>query len=179
MRPPGNLHLGQKRLLVSGEIQSRPNEPIAIRVRPFVLADRAFVLGLAPRLVIGIPPWRDPGKMLETATGWLEHSIAQHGDETMLFVAEDGDGSPLGFASVSHSTHFTGVSQAEIGELAVAEAREGHGVGRALVAACAGWARGRGYRFLTLGTGAANERARRFYRRLGFLEEDVRLAKPL
>lgn len=158
---------------------SRPNGPATIRVRLFAPGDRAFVLALAPRLVIGIPPWRDAGRMLETARGWLEHSMAQHGGETMMFVAEDDGGTSLGFASVSRSAHFTGVPQAEIGELAVDEAREGRGVGRALVSACAEWARAQGYHFLALGTGAANTRAREFYRRLGFLDEDVRLAKLL
>lgn len=105
--------------------------------------------------------------------------MAQHGGETMVFVAEDAAGEPLGFATISRSAHFTGVPQAEIGELAVDETREGRGVGAALVAACAGWERAQGHRFLALGTGAANTRAAEYYRRLGFLEEDVRLAKLL
>ena len=31
-----------------------------IHVRPYVADDRTFVLSLAPRLLIGMPPWRDP-----------------------------------------------------------------------------------------------------------------------
>jgi ribosomal protein S18 acetylase RimI-like enzyme len=37
----------------------------------------------------------------------------------------------------------------------------------------------RGFRTLTLVTGAANSGARSFYDRLGFLEEEVRLTKLL
>ncbi len=137
------------------------------------------MLSLASRLVIGIPPWRDPAKMLETVEQWLANSLAHHGTETMVWIAEDERRGRLGFATVSHSSHFTGVRQAEIGELAVSEAAERHGVGRALVLACEQWARDQGYRFLALGTGAANQPARAFYQQLGFFEEDVRLVKLL
>lgn len=151
----------------------------AVRVRPFVETDREFVLSLAPRLVIGIPVWRDPERMLLTVQEWLVGSLENHGGKTMVFVAEGEQGERLGFATVSHARHFTGVGQAYIGELAVSEAAEGQGVGQALVAACEQWAREQGYAFLSLETGAANTRAIRFYHHLGFQEEDVRLVKVL
>ncbi len=150
-----------------------------IRVRPYVSADREFVLSLAPRLAIGIPPWRDPQKMIVTAQGWITGSIEQHGQKTVVFVAEDEQGERLGFATVSHSTHFTGESQAYIGELATSDMAEGSGVGKALAQACEQWAREQGYRILSLTTGAANERALSFYRHLGYLDEDVTLVKLL
>lgn len=149
------------------------------RVRPYLPGDREFVLSLAPRLAIGIPPWRDPQKMTSTAEGWLAGSIAQHGEKTMVFVAEDEQGERLGFATVSHSTHFTGEGQAYIGELATSETAQGRGAGKALVQACEQWARAQGYRILSLATGAANERALGFYRYLGYLHEDVTLIKLL
>jgi GNAT superfamily N-acetyltransferase len=150
-----------------------------IRVRPYVSADREFVLSLAPRLAIGIAPWRDPQKMIVTARDWITGSIEQHGQKTMVFVAEDEQGERLGFATVSHNTHFTGEGQAYIGELATSEAAEGRGVGKALAQACEQWARDQGYRILSLATGAANERALGFYRHMGYLDEDVTLVKLL
>jgi GNAT superfamily N-acetyltransferase len=150
-----------------------------IRVRPYVSADREFVLSLAPRLAIGIAPWRDPQKMIVTAGDWITGSIEQHGQKTMVFVAEDELGERLGFATVSHNTHFTGEGQAYIGELATSEAAEGRGVGKALAQACEQWARDQGYRILSLATGAANERALGFYRHMGYLDEDVTLVKLL
>ncbi len=150
-----------------------------IRIRPYANSDREFVLSLAPRLAIGIPPWRDSQKMIETARGWIIESINQHGTKTMMFVAEDEQGKRLGFATVSHSTHFTGVSQAYIGELATDEAAEGRGAGKALAQACEQWAREQGYSILSLTTGAANERALGFYRHLGYQDEDVTLVKLL
>jgi GNAT superfamily N-acetyltransferase len=150
-----------------------------IRVRPYDPSDREFVLSLAPRLAIGIPPWRDPQKMTETARGWITGSIERHGKQTMVFVAENEQGERLGFATVSHSTHFTGEGQAYIGELATSEAAERQGAGRALAQACEQWARDQGYRILSLATGAANEQALGFYRHLGYLHEDITLVKLL
>jgi GNAT superfamily N-acetyltransferase len=150
-----------------------------IRLRPYVPADREFVFSLAPRLAIGIPPWRDPQKMIVTAQGWISGSIEQQGKKTMVFLAENEQGERLGFATVSHSTHFTGESQAYIGELATSEVAERQGVGKALVQACEQWAREQGYRILSLATGAANEQARGFYRHIGYLDEDVTLVKLL
>jgi GNAT superfamily N-acetyltransferase len=150
-----------------------------IRTRLYDPADREFVLSLAPRLAIGIPPWRATERMIVTAQNWITGSIEQHGQKTVIFVAEDELGERLGFATVSHSTHFTGEGQAYVGELATAEAAEGRGVGKALALACEQWAREQGYRILALATGAANERALGFYRHLGFLDEDVTLVRLL
>ncbi|HEX6552194.1 MAG TPA: GNAT family N-acetyltransferase [Ktedonobacteraceae bacterium] len=150
-----------------------------LRVRLYVPADREFVLSLAPRLAIGIPPWRDPQKMIATVQSWITESIKQHGNKTMVIVAEDEHGERLGFATVSHDTHFTGEGQAYIGELATSEEVEGRGVGKALAQACEQWAREQGYRILSLATGAANERALGFYRHMGYLDEDVKLVKLL
>ena len=150
-----------------------------IRVRPYATSDSEFVLGLAPRLAIGIPPWRDQQKMIETARGWITESIEQHGEKTMVFVVENEQSNRLGFATVSHSAHFTGVGQAYVGELVSDEAVEGQGVGKALAQACEQWAREQGYSMLSLTTGAANQRALGFYRHLGYQDEDVTLVKLL
>ena len=150
-----------------------------IGVRPFVSDDRTYVLSLAPRLEIGRQPWRDAELWLQTVESWLTESINQHDQKTMVFIAEDETGESVGFATVSHSKHFTGQPQAYIGELATSESAEGRGVGRALVEACEQWARDQGYTMLVLSTGAGNTRALRFYSHLGFHEEDVTLTKLL
>ncbi|MCI0580377.1 MAG: GNAT family N-acetyltransferase [Chloroflexi bacterium] len=148
-------------------------------VRPYLPADREFVLGLARRLAIGRPPWRDRQLWLAAVQGWIRGSIEQHGRKTMVFVAEDEQGARLGFATVSHSSHFTGAGQAYMGELVTSESAEGEGVGKALVRACEQWAREQGYQILSVTTGAANERALGFYHHLGYLDEDVKLVKLL
>ena len=150
-----------------------------LHVRPYVQDDRTFIFSLAPRLAIGKQPWRDLTSWLNTVEEWLTESINQHNQKTMVLVAEDEKGEKLGFATVSHSAHFTGQPQAYIGELATSEKVEGHGVGSALVEACEQWAREQGYSIITLTTGAGNSRALRFYDHLGFQNEDVTLTKLL
>src|SRR6266700_3792844 len=84
-----------------------------ISVRPFVPADEEFVLSLAPRLVIGIASWRSQEAMLETTQRWLAGSIQRHGDDGVVFIAEDERGERLGVATVWHGSHFTGEPQAQ------------------------------------------------------------------
>ncbi len=116
---------------------------------------------------------------MKTVEEWLTESIEQHNQKTMVLIAEDEQSERLGFATVSHSTHFTGQKQAYIGELVTSEAAEGQGVGTALVTACEQWAREQGYVIITLTTGAGNERALKFYDHLGFRNEDITLTKLL
>ena len=150
-----------------------------VHVRPYNSADRTFILSLAPRLAIGKQPWRDLALWLKTVEEWLTESMEQHNQKTKVLIAEDEQGEPLGFATVSHSTHFTGQRQAYIGELVTSEAAEGQGVGTVLVQACEEWAREQGYAIITLTTGAGNTRALRFYNHLGFRNEDITLTKLL
>ena len=150
-----------------GERPSHPSQhtrnDVPIRLRAYQPGDEEFVLGLAPRLLTGIAPWRSTESWLEAVKGWLAQDFETHGKQSMLFIAEDEKGERLGFAGVAHAQHFTGEKHAYLGELAVREAAEGRGVGQALVRACEQWARQQGYRCLTLDTGPHyNERARRF-----------------
>ena len=149
------------------------------RIRPATPADRAFLEQLAPRLTIGIPPWRSRQAMAATVRGWLLDNLENMGADGMVFIAEDADGTPVGAATVERSAHFTGTSQGELGELAVTETVEGLGVAALLLAAAEDWAREQRLPFLALGTGTANSHARSFYARHGYMEEDIRLAKAL
>src|ERR1043165_3842204 len=74
---------------------------MTLRVRPFTPDDEEFVLSLAPRLVIGISPWRSQERMLATAQGWLNGSMKRHGNGGMVFIAEDESGERLGVATVA------------------------------------------------------------------------------
>ena len=149
------------------------------RIRQATAADRAFLEAIAPRLAIGIPPWRSREAMQATTRRWLLDNLDGMSADATVFIAEDANGTPVGVATVECSAHFTGTPQGELGELAVVETVEGQGVAALLLAAAEDWARQRGLPFLALGTGMANSRARAFYARHGYREEDVRLAKPL
>ena len=147
-------------------------------IRYYREEDRQALLHLASRLTIGIAPWRSEAGMQAAAGTWVETSIARIGPEGTVFVAEL-DGVVVGFASVAREVAFTGEAQAYIGELAVTAGAEGQGIGQALLAAVEAWAREQKLHLLVLDTGAANQRARRFYERSRFQEESVRLTKVL
>lgn len=149
------------------------------RIRPAQASDRAFMEGLAPRLAIGIAPWRDVEAMTATARRWLVSDLERIGPDAAVFLAETQEGRPIGAVAVARSQHFTGAAQAEVGELVVTAEWEGQGVGAALLHAAEAWAREQALPFISLATGAANTRALAFYARYGYQPEDVRLTKPL
>lgn len=151
----------------------------SIRVRPYRAEDRAFVVGLAPRLVVGCAPWRDHGRMLATMRHFIEEDADRADGPATLLVAEDAVGERLGFVTIADHVNFTGEPEAYVGELAVRADREGTGAGQALMHAAEDWARAHGYGLVVLETGAANTRARAFYARLGYEEESVKLAHML
>ena len=63
-----------------------------IHVRPYAPDDRAFLLSLAARLIIGLPPWRDHQLAIAAFEKWILVSIEQLGQKTMVLVAEDDQG---------------------------------------------------------------------------------------
>jgi GNAT superfamily N-acetyltransferase len=149
------------------------------RIRPATSADRAFLERLAPRLTIGLASWRIPDAMEATARGWMLADLDRMGPDCVVLIAESPTGEPIGAAAIARSQHFTGAPQADLGELAVMASVEGQGAASALLSAAEAWARECGLPFVALATGAANARARAFYARHGYLEEDVRLTKAL
>jgi ribosomal protein S18 acetylase RimI-like enzyme len=151
----------------------------SIVIRAATDADREAVLALAPRLLVGVAPWRDQGEALAAGRRWLEGSLAAAARrEGAVFVAAVA-GHVLGVISIGPSMHFSGERDGYIGELAVAEHASRQGIGRALIGAADTWARDHGLAHLTLHTGARNAGARAFYAALGFAEEEVRLTRPL
>jgi GNAT superfamily N-acetyltransferase len=152
-----------------------------VRVRAAIEADREFVVALVPRLrAFGEVPFRSADVHDRAERDTLERAMSAPSAETVLFVAElDGRGL-VGVAFAETATdYFTKERHGYLAILAVSEAAEGHGVGRALLSATEAWARTRGYRFLTLNVFAANARARAVYERAGFAPDIIRYAKVL
>jgi GNAT superfamily N-acetyltransferase len=111
--------------------------------------DRAFIDGLSSRLS-GVP-----------RSAW--HDLRRLG-YIHLRPAKDGvTDEPCGYISL----------------LATTPEAEGTGVARHLIGAAEGWARGHGYRLLSLDVFADNTRAIEFYERRGFRPETFRMVKPL
>jgi ribosomal protein S18 acetylase RimI-like enzyme len=155
------------------------SEPAGFQIRPVRDEDHQAVLKLSPRLAIGTPPWRDPAGVAAAARGWIESSLAAAREDGRAVLVALLDGRVAGVICLGERQHFTGEVDAYVGELITNEAFEGRGAGRALMAAAERWAAGRGLSRITLDTGARNHRARRFYEKVGFEEEEIRFSKAV
>ncbi len=92
-----------------------------------------------------------------------------------LFVAEN-DSEVVGFLSGEireGSPAFSPKTWAAVEDIYVTRTYRSRGIGRALVDACAEWARDKGANGVSLQVAAGNERARKFYETLGFREVSV------
>lgn len=115
--------------------------------------------------------------VLSAVTGWVVEALERAAEPGRFVLVAEEDGAVLGFASGEERRHWSGDPELYVGELVVDPQYEGRGVGRALIDAVVDHARHEGLTTITLDTGAANNNARAFYKRLGFDEEDVKLTK--
>jgi len=100
-------------------------------------------------------------------------------DQTVL-VAEGAAEERLGFVHLHGAPDFhTGERHGHVSDIVVAPGAEGHGVGAALMAAAEDWARGHGFRLLSLHVFGGNARARALYERLGYRLDIVKMIKTL
>jgi len=152
-----------------------------VHVRRATMDDMPFIRSLAERFArFGTPAWRDSALM------WKHHqlSVEEVGESIdtsdLVLLAEDMQGTRLGFICATHATDFfTQEPQGYVSDLAVIAQAEGKGVGRKLLEQAEEWARTQGYRILTLDVFAANALARAFYTHLGYAEETVKMVKEL
>jgi len=109
-------------------------------------------MSLAGRLEIGVAPWRDPDAVRATVVGWVRDSLDScTAEDREVFVAVDA-ARLVGVVTVGQRQHFTGETDAYVGELVVAEGMERRGVGTLLMQAAEEWGRRRGLQYLTLET---------------------------
>jgi len=151
-----------------------------VTLRPATADDRAFIDGLSPRLSsVPRPAWHDLAAMEGFQDRHMAASFAPvEGAATLVACA--GDGRRLGYIHLRPGKD--GVTDEPCGYislLATTKEAEGSGVATRLMAAAEDWARGRGYRLLSLDVFADNRRAVEFYRRGGFEAETHRMVKPL
>ena len=153
----------------------------AVRVRPATVADRAWILALAPRLHdFGPPPYRERGVMDGAVVASIGDALGGTRPDTAVLVAEDAAGVRLGFIHLHGARDFfTGEAHGHVSDIVVAPEAEGRGVGQALMAAAEDWARALGFRLLSLHVFDGNGRARAFYARLGYRPDIVKLIKTL
>jgi len=155
------------------------NIELKISIRQAEIKDRDFILSLVPRLVeFGPPPWRDPSQIISGEQRALDNALNTSPPKTAIFIAEDDEGSALGFIHLHSSIDFFTLEEhGHISVIAVAASGEGQGVGHTLIEAGEEWARQQGYRLLTLNAFVENHQARRLYQKLGYEEEMIKYLK--
>ncbi|HEX7731085.1 MAG TPA: GNAT family N-acetyltransferase [Rhodanobacter sp.] len=143
--------------------------------------DDDFILSLVPRFVdFPLPAWRRRHECIEGIRDELLRHLEEQPANSHLFVAEDADGTRVGFIHLQRTEDFfTGRSNCHVSDLAVAPAHEGRGVGKALLAHAEQWAREHQCQLVTLAVFPGNERARKVYEAAGYATDLLRLAKPL
>ncbi len=140
--------------------------------------DRDAILTLAARFAETRPAWRSEAEVTEGTVRVLAAAFDEPAEGEVFLVAVDASASVVGFVYlVTHHDFFTEAPYVHISELAVA--RDGAGIGRALMAAGEAWARERGVREMTLHVTMQNERAFALYERAGYTIEHRRMRKPL
>jgi ribosomal protein S18 acetylase RimI-like enzyme len=153
-----------------------------VSIRNAISQDRAFVVGIANRLVDGfeVPGHRTKPELIEgdrrALATWFDHP--SNPGEAML-IAEI-DGKPAGCAYlVTLVDYFNERPHAHLSVLAVAADAEGRGVGSALLDHSVAWAKHRNSDRLTLSALVTNSRARSLYERKGFAGEYIRYVLPI
>jgi RimJ/RimL family protein N-acetyltransferase len=113
-------------------------------------------------------PFSSPGPLDESEPFFNERT--SHEDVLVAVV----DGEVAGYIRLNRSSRFRSSDHVlTVNGIAVDPARQGRGVGRALIEAAIAEARRRGARRLTLRVFSPNERARRLYESAGFVVEGV------
>ncbi|HEY3519483.1 MAG TPA: GNAT family N-acetyltransferase [Rhodanobacteraceae bacterium] len=159
-------------------MKAKPRDS-ALHIRPAHAGDDEFILSLVGRFVdFELPTWR---RHIDCANGIrrdLKRTLDQSPAHETLFVAEDDGGERLGFLRVQKTRDFfSGRANCHVSDLAVAQGREGRGIGRALLEHAQAWAKKQRCALITLAVFPGNERARELYERAGFGEDLLRLAK--
>lgn len=125
-----------------------------------VLAESRYAEAVALWHQVGLTrPWNDPEADLRRAVA---------GPASTVLAAEDASGALLGTAMVGHDGHRGWVYY-----LAVAQAAQRRGVGRALMAACEQWVTDRQIPKLQLMVRSTNPDALGFYAALGYTPGEV------
>jgi ribosomal protein S18 acetylase RimI-like enzyme len=153
-----------------------------VSIRRARLEDEGFLLGLTTRLgaAFPVPAWRTPEEIAAADHAILLAALHQPGDATCILVAEGPAGTPAGYVfATTREDYFTHEPHAHIEVLAVEPAAEGRGIGRGLLEAVEKWAKGRGYRRMTLNVFHTNTRARALYERAGYEPETLHYHKAL
>ncbi|HEY9101650.1 GNAT family N-acetyltransferase [Chitinimonas sp.] len=128
-----------------------------VHIRPAHAGDAPAMAALMPDLGYESTP-ADMARRYAAICAWPEN---------VVYLAER-EGAVVGLCQVQGTRVLAGPDHAEVQALVVAEAQQGHGIGRALLAQAAAWGWAQGYRDVRLGSGAHRTEAHLFYEGQGY-----------
>ena len=154
---------------------------MTIHIRTFKPTDSDFILSLISRFSeFEVPHWRSNFEIDSANRVLLQKSLNEPEPGSIIFVAEDENGTPAGFIHLqTQSDYFNGEKHAYISDLAVDKFFEGQGIGSLLLDKAEGWVIQKGYRLLTLYVFASNQHAQHLYEKRGFEQEVIKYVKVL
>jgi ribosomal protein S18 acetylase RimI-like enzyme len=159
-----------------------PHNPIIDwRIRLASDADLPFVLSLTSRLSgVPRPLWHDLASMVAFQNRFMKATLQPPALGAVTYIAVNTPNDPVGYIHVEPGRDgVTDEHCAYVSLLAVKEEAEGSGIAVALVNKAEKWAGDQGYRLISLDVFATNVRAIKFYEKVGFAAETIRLVKRL
>jgi GNAT superfamily N-acetyltransferase len=152
-----------------------------VAIRPATPGDKEFILSLTPRFAaFDLPKGRRKRSVMAAIRADLERALCDAPPGDHFFVSEDSCGQHTGFLHLRvQRDFFSGTRACHVSDLAVATGHDGHGIGRALLAHAAVWARRNRCKWLTLAVFPGNTRAHALYARNGFTADLLRMAKSV
>lgn len=142
--------------------------------------DDAFILGFVERFSdFPLPAGRTRDTVNAGVRADLEAQVRGRPAASHFFIVERA-GERAGFIHLVMATDFFGgAPTCHVSDLAVSPGHEGQGLATRMLAHAEAFARERGCARLTLSVVPGNERALRLYRANGFVDDLVKMGKPL
>jgi len=138
-------------------------DPKKLRVRPATEPDLEQILNLYAQSEF------DAGHVLPLAAAkHVFERFADYPDYTLYVAEQDGEIVGTFALLVMHNLGHLGAPSGIVEDVAVAPARQGHGIGKAMMQFALSLCRDKGCYKLTLSSNAKRERAHGFYESLGF-----------
>jgi ribosomal protein S18 acetylase RimI-like enzyme len=151
-----------------------------VRIRQSNEGDADFVAGLVRALLeFGSPMWEPDDSRVSGFRDVLTHAVQHQDARSTVLIAEADAETRLGFISLRVREDPASGERAHVADVAVRDDARRRGVGAALMGAGEKWARDRGLSVVSLDVWSTNERALRFYRRMGYQPESIHLSKAL
>lgn len=152
-----------------------------IMIRKMINDDKDFILQLSTRFnEFEFMEWRDHKKMEESQLKIAKEAIENNDIDSDIFVVEDIEKNLLGYLHMTKNIDFfTEVEQGYISAIAVSKDGEGKGIATKLMGKAEEWSKEKGYKQLTLNVFASNDRAIKFYQKLKFENEIIKMVKEI